>query len=304
MSEGHIPVFLTTYFSKRFPGCYAQIDALRTKKVWPSISDVAAILAEQYGLEISAAAHYAPEILACAVWNVHKRVYAFDDSLAQSLTAASESSLKNLPIAALEHLPLPCVYIQAPDRLAEGIDGFFAWISDSVLYMVFLFSNSRDCILGSLQIDSGKPFRECLQEDDSLLYTDIVAAMHGDVAAARLFSGKIDVRMPFPNVIHNLVLRGVQLLLYLGAIGSEIEQRTDSVCVVGKNIGSKLRQSGETVRHSHVRQGHWHNYWIGPKNGERKLVPKWVEPVIVGSDRELSVYLKIENIEEKDTPPV
>ena len=33
----------------------------------------------------------------------------------------------------------------------------------------------------------------------------------------------------------------------------------------------------------HMRRGHWHNYWTGPKKGERKLVLKWVPPMFIGT---------------------
>ena len=28
----------------------------------------------------------------------------------------------------------------------------------------------------------------------------------------------------------------------------------------------------------HVRRAHWHHYWIGKQDGERRLVLKWVAP--------------------------
>lgn len=62
---------------------------------------------------------------------------------------------------------------------------------------------------------------------------------------------------------------------------------------VGYRIGSELRayervsheripHQGGTVR-PHMRRAHWHHYWIGPRDGERKLVLKWVAPTMVGS---------------------
>ena len=60
---------------------------------------------------------------------------------------------------------------------------------------------------------------------------------------------------------------------------------------VGFRIGSELRayermksergphKSG-TVR-PHMRRAHWHHFWTGPRDGERKLVLKWVPPTMV-----------------------
>lgn len=61
---------------------------------------------------------------------------------------------------------------------------------------------------------------------------------------------------------------------------------------VGYRIGSELRSyrrsssersehMGGTVR-PHMRRAHWHHYWTGPRNGERKLVLKWLPPTMVG----------------------
>ena len=61
---------------------------------------------------------------------------------------------------------------------------------------------------------------------------------------------------------------------------------------VGYRIGSELRAyrrstsrtlggGGWTVR-PHMRRAHWHHYWVGPRDGERKLVLKWLAPTMVG----------------------
>ena len=61
---------------------------------------------------------------------------------------------------------------------------------------------------------------------------------------------------------------------------------------VGYRIGSELREykhsvsrtgggGGWTVR-PHMRRAHWHHYWVGPRDGERKLVLKWLAPTMVG----------------------
>lgn len=34
----------------------------------------------------------------------------------------------------------------------------------------------------------------------------------------------------------------------------------------------------------HVRRAHWHSFWTGPKEGERKLITKWLPPTIVNAE--------------------
>lgn len=38
----------------------------------------------------------------------------------------------------------------------------------------------------------------------------------------------------------------------------------------------------------HMRRGHWHHFWTGPKNDEtnRKLVLKWLSPMMISVDTE------------------
>lgn len=61
---------------------------------------------------------------------------------------------------------------------------------------------------------------------------------------------------------------------------------------VGYRVGAELRaydrtvserkqHQGGTVR-PHMRRAHWHHYWTGPRDGERKLVLKWLAPTMVG----------------------
>lgn len=66
--------------------------------------------------------------------------------------------------------------------------------------------------------------------------------------------------------------------------------------LVGYRIGATLRLASTTKDNKpsegthvsprpHVRCAHWHSFWIGPKNrpGKRRLVVKWLHPVLVGA---------------------
>ena len=47
------------------------------------------------------------------------------------------------------------------------------------------------------------------------------------------------------------------------------------------------RQDGETGRHvaPHVRRGHWHGYWTGPREKPTGLEIKWIAPTVVNASR-------------------
>lgn len=64
---------------------------------------------------------------------------------------------------------------------------------------------------------------------------------------------------------------------------------------VGIRMGAALRKHRDDVEAStrsvngrrgprpHIRRAHWHSFWTGPLDGERKLVVKWVPPTMVAA---------------------
>ena len=108
----------------------------------------------------------------------------------------------------------------------------------------------------------------------------------------------------------------VQLVLYLCADNTDIPDvpehpntrvrlsgqvdiaRKPRVWDVGVRIGSSIRryqnqqvdESEPTDMHQsprpHVRRTHWHHYWKGPKDGDRKLILRWLPPIPVNVDAE------------------
>lgn len=61
------------------------------------------------------------------------------------------------------------------------------------------------------------------------------------------------------------------------------------IWTVGAETGVKLREfnrsskpeGGYAVR-PHIRRPHWHGYWIGPKQGERRFSYRWIPAILVG----------------------
>lgn len=112
----------------------------------------------------------------------------------------------------------------------------------------------------------------------------------------------------------------VQVVLYLCAQNAEISQNSEQAFYtkrtptikdryaeirkwdVGMRIGKAIRAyRGESVAKSkpegghhasprpHMRRGHWHSFWSGPKADpdQRKLELMWVAPTIVGANQEV-----------------
>lgn len=60
-----------------------------------------------------------------------------------------------------------------------------------------------------------------------------------------------------------------------------------TIWAVGAQMGALLRQeradamgTGRTVR-PHIRRGHWHGYWTGPRGKRQKFVYRWLPPMVV-----------------------
>lgn len=76
-----------------------------------------------------------------------------------------------------------------------------------------------------------------------------------------------------------------------------MKESTVKVKNVGFRIGATIRKAkAASTAHTeepghgskkspHSRRGHWHHYWTGPRDGERKLVLKWVAPTFINADR-------------------
>ena len=68
---------------------------------------------------------------------------------------------------------------------------------------------------------------------------------------------------------------------------SEVKEKA-----VGVRIGNTIRKAKSASHPSsqggtgtkvcpHSRRGHWHHYWTGPRDGDRKLILKWIAPTFI-----------------------
>jgi len=59
---------------------------------------------------------------------------------------------------------------------------------------------------------------------------------------------------------------------------------------IGEQAGKQIRAaaadtstqgSGRNV-HAHIRRAHWHGYWTGPHDGQRRFRYNWLSPMLIG----------------------
>ncbi|RMG79254.1 MAG: hypothetical protein D6712_20030, partial [Chloroflexi bacterium] len=101
---------------------------------------------------------------------------------------------------------------------------------------------------------------------------DVVNANHPDLSpqAPRLKKTRKGLRLFSPNRVH--------------------------VWHVGRNLAEQLRRDPTSALHrsnhattrtvrAHIRRGHWHGFWRGPRSGQRELFYKWIPPIVVGKNQ-------------------
>lgn len=250
-------------------------------------------------------------IVAGATWRITQGVYRFDPELYNTLI--NQPLDGNIPCEVLKRLPEWCVYIEMYD---PEIEGFWAHLEDDVntgrmeLRFVIMFKNgdntSTPIHLGQWTVEEG--LNKMQEEAQEYVHTGLHLP-------------------PVPNEIVTKIASMMQLVLYLCADNIDIPKlpqhpinrvrQSGQVDVarevrtwdVGERIGATIRKynnertaeesqqlenSNSKIHASprpHIRKAHWHSYWIGKMDGERKLILKWLPPIPV-------------NITEDDNNPV
>jgi len=246
-----------------------------------------------------------PDLTAALLWTQTKMVYRYDREFIAEI--ASSPLTGNIPIDILYRLPYYCIYVEAPVVIfGEESRGFFAWMEYDVnnkmpeLRLLYLMRDNYTISVPVLLPGGG------LDESNNALYESAMQRSSIDVKSALAdLSGKSLAAIK-PDIT-----AAINLVLYVCSEDADIRPasrqrvtptgQTPKQCTawdVGVRIGSALRKASDAATSSrpvkpresattsprpHMRRAHWHHYWTGPRWGARKLVLKWVHPVLVGS---------------------
>lgn len=256
----------------------------------------------------------AQAIDALAVWRRSKEVFVLDADMEQLLYEQADDLEINSHI--LMRLPYPCFYVQTSFLQLEKlpVNGFFVHLEYDVndghteLRLLFLFGN-KTTIGFPIYIDESNI-------QDSLERT--LDAAHRNLPPDLPFEGPMLLHGNDYSKLEQFLKKSLQLVLYLCAENVEVRKNPEQDTVMKRsNAGIKDRYAeirkwdvgiriGQAVRrykkvhesiakdeqaHSllrlsprpHMRRGHWHHYWSGPKSGERKLILKWTAPTFIGA---------------------
>ena len=258
----------------------------------------------------------AQAIFALALWRPSKEVYVIDEDL-KDLLFEQDGEL-DVPDEILLQLPYPCFYVELPNTYyrADKIHGFFVTLEydvingDKELKPVFLTDNG-DIFSYSIHIGA-----KTIEESVDMLDKQALENTNGDKELKRLA-----LRAMQDSAETKIFLKQIlQVILYILAQNAEITPSSEQSFItkrgktlkdkyseirkwdVGIRVGAAIRQqkirkqsewpernqSGHNSPRPHVRRGHWHHFWTGPKTQpeERKLILKWLSPMTVAANPE------------------
>lgn len=302
---------------KLYPEAWEQVDMFRASKGkelpdWPDwcflpMAAGYSIISRDSGLT-RLPAHLIGDvarITALATWRVTQGIYRFDPALFPRIWETPVSG--DVPVDVLYHLPEWCVYIETQDQ--ESMHGFWAHLEWDVNHqrpeLRLLLDTESDLTPVPLHIPQNQTLAECIAQ----------AVDQAKAQSLTLGALGVDLLPNASSLIKDLIEPCVSLLLYLCSQNAEVEgqgrpgnprpKKTKKgwrlfpanqprKWDVGARMGAALRRAyqqqeqntdegvGQSKR-PHVRRAHWHTYWTGSGDDNKKAMLKWLPPILVNS---------------------
>lgn len=307
--------------TKKYPAAWKQGQLLRQGKGqglpdWPDwcfmpMAGWYAVLLETPPFAI----HDLAPLAALGAWRYTQGIYRFDGELLQALGDTVITG--DLPTEVLFCLPEWCVFAETPGMSWQGrpLDGFFAYLEwdgkaeRAELRFVFALQG-EERLIAAIAVHLGPwPLAEALEKA-------VKVAQEQAIKSKIDMSGLPEAVADCSGDLHSLI----SLLLYICSDEPDIQghQTGDypryakpkkvhgdwmlfpppkpKIWRVGEELGKALRtasaQAKQTVKSDnsgkrpHIRRGHWHGFWSGPKTdkasgNQRKYSCKWLPPTLV-----------------------
>lgn len=310
------------------PWCY--IPTIASLSLLRQISGINGDLSQLPRNQIEVIASVAFYFSALAPWRQSKEVYVMDEAM-QELLFDQAGDLA-LDAGILLHLPYPCFYIQFSPAVVfagEEYHGVFVSLDDNfvehqqLLTLLYLQPDGEATMIVPVHLEA-KTISESMAITERLIM--------------RTSQDKA------PAVAHqfDLLRRTMQLVLYICAQNAEITPSPEQASHTKRSLAGKIVdryaeirkwdvgiRAGNAVRNyrkqqeatapvdrlnthasprPHMRRGHWHHFWTGPKSkpAERKLILQWVAPTFVtsaGKDDTPVVLHRVDLPDTGDQPP-
>ena len=246
-------------------------------------------------------------LAALGTWRYSQGIYRLDTDLQAAL--GETIIIGDMPSEVLFRLPEWCVYIETPGRtwLGDTLYGYWAHLEHDV--------NSGRAEL-RLVLDTEQQLIPVPVHIGQWTVTEAIDRMVGESKRQADLNNLVKPPLSMDNVaaVATEINPLISLLLYLCSEEPDIDDERQPgesphrakpkkvkggwrlfpaekprIWTVGSKIGEQLRQvnssvsseTGRTVK-VHLRKGHWHGFWTGPRTEKQKFIYKWVMPMIVG----------------------
>lgn len=331
----HFALTQEARIEKQYPRLLAQLK----KNNPQSTHEAAMLITQHFkncGLSMEHAVNEMNVIYYTHLWRLHRTIYRFDEAISDVLAnqALRVEEYERIPCELLRTIPHRCISvemhpfsIQAND-IRTGHSGvkleftgeFYLYFEDNYRWA------KQDTLIALFKMRDGElvDFFMPLPENGTIKDSKSELHKYISVAMPDLKVTEDDVRIQMlPALI------AVQVALYLQAQNADIQnappeskkkkvkrgsgtkrqQKPPKIVYVGYRVGKLLRTSATLdssepfepgkKKRPHARRGHWHHYWVGPKNKpqERKLILRWVAPTMIhaGKSNDITKIIKIKD---------
>lgn len=248
-------------------------------------------------------------------WAANKQVYKFDSELELALADSEEIKL---PVRILDRLPYQTFYLEfAEDGIfRKNFHGAFINIvrkENGYLFYTERVKEDGRVMFGKAALvpndnEDGififdKNDFSCDESDRNVDWTEFCFYMLNALLYLCADNAEIQESSVTKNTYHpsgRIKNRFSEIrqwecgYRYGSEIRSQKKQKKSSDNCKGQT--SELNICVKRSLPAHTRRAHWHHYWTGPRNGERKLILHWIPPVYVsGTECQAAVVHKVIN---------
>lgn len=246
-------------------------------------------------------------------WRYSQGVYHFDDNLLVALKDTDTD--KPIPIDVVVRLPEYAIYIQLPDWFFESLPG----VVGTLVFYDFDYGTQLLELRFVLFLEEYEPVQIIIPLEEGLNVSETLEKL---TAPAVEYMRQNGMPETLPDEQYKKDVQSlVSLVLYLCSDKPEIDNLRQpgkvparpkpkkvkggmtlfppqqlTVWEVGRSLGQALRNAAAQKQEyaggthasprAHVRRGHWHGFWTGPRKGDRTFVLKWLHPMLVGMEKE------------------
>lgn len=247
-------------------------------------------------------------LAALGTWRYTQGIFRFHDDLLSALLDSEVTG--NIPTDVLKRLPEWCIYIETPNIILAGkeISGFFAHLEKDL-------NNGNEELRLLLNLSDGSLVPVPVQIGEWTIKESIKKMV--DIASENANIDEVTeiiTTNTYITTLSEMASRLLSIILYICSEEPEIDNERvpgksfyhpeltktkkgwrlfpaakPHVWNVGQVIGKQIshekasKRTGGTVR-THIRRGHWHGYWTGPRDGKRKFIYRWLPPMVVGGN--------------------